>query len=46
MNAPEPNDCLAATPLVDSEHPAVRAFAAQHAQGDFLADVAREPGTS
>ncbi|HEX2547098.1 MAG TPA: transglutaminase family protein [Ramlibacter sp.] len=26
--------CLAATPLVDSTHPAVRAFAAQHAKGE------------
>jgi transglutaminase-like putative cysteine protease len=30
---PSPQDCLAATPLVDSDHPEVRAFAAQHAQG-------------
>jgi transglutaminase-like putative cysteine protease len=33
MNLPAPHDCLAATPLVDSEHPAIQAFAAQHAQG-------------
>lgn len=31
---PSPQDCLAATPLVDSDHPAVRAFAARHATGD------------
>jgi transglutaminase-like putative cysteine protease len=29
----EPQDCLAATGLVDSEHPAVQAFAERHAQG-------------
>src|SRR3954468_10789914 len=28
-----PQDCLAPTPLVDSDHPAVRAFAERHAQG-------------
>lgn len=33
MTSPQPQDCLAATPLVDSEHPAVRAFADRHAQG-------------
>jgi transglutaminase-like putative cysteine protease len=33
MSLPAPEDCRAATPLVDSEHPAVRAFAARHAQG-------------
>ncbi len=30
---PAPADCLAPTPLIDSDHPAVRAFASQHAQG-------------
>lgn len=34
MSAPEPQDCLAATPLVDSDHPEVRAFAARHARGE------------
>lgn len=34
MSQAEPADCLAATSLVDSGHPAVRAFAAQHARGD------------
>jgi transglutaminase-like putative cysteine protease len=33
MTLPAPDDCLAATPLVDSDHPAVREFAARHAQG-------------
>jgi transglutaminase-like putative cysteine protease len=33
MQDPSPQDCLAATPLVDSDHPAVRAFAARHAAG-------------
>jgi transglutaminase-like putative cysteine protease len=33
MNAPAPEDCLAPTALVDSDHPAVRAFAQEHAQG-------------
>src|SRR4051794_30807700 len=33
MNAPSPQDCLAATPHVDSDHPEVRAFAARHARG-------------
>lgn len=33
MSGPSPQDCLAATPLVDSDHPQVRAFAAQHARG-------------
>ncbi len=28
-----PQDCLAATPLVDSTHPQVQAFAARHARG-------------
>jgi transglutaminase-like putative cysteine protease len=31
--APAPDACLAATPLVDSDHPAVRDFAARHATG-------------
>ena len=30
---PTPQDCLAATPLVDSDHPAIRAFAARRATG-------------
>jgi transglutaminase-like putative cysteine protease len=34
MNVPDPQDCLAATPHVDSDHPEVRSFAAQHARGD------------
>jgi transglutaminase-like putative cysteine protease len=34
MNAPDPQDCLAATPHVDSDHPEVRAFAERHALGD------------
>jgi transglutaminase-like putative cysteine protease len=33
MTFPSAQDCLAATPLVDSDHPAVRAFAAEHACG-------------
>ena len=33
MNDPRPQDCLAATSLVDSEHPAVREFADRHARG-------------
>jgi transglutaminase-like putative cysteine protease len=33
MTNPDPQDCLAATPLVDSDHPAVRDFAARHAKG-------------
>jgi transglutaminase-like putative cysteine protease len=33
MTSPAPQDCLAATDLVDSEHPQVRAFAQEHAQG-------------
>jgi len=33
MTDPRPEDCLAATPLVDSDHPAERAFAARHASG-------------
>jgi transglutaminase-like putative cysteine protease len=33
MTAPLPEDCLAPTPLVDSDHPAVRAFAGRHARG-------------
>jgi transglutaminase-like putative cysteine protease len=33
MNAPAPQDCLAATTHVDSDHPQVRAFAALHASG-------------
>ena len=32
MTDPTPDQCLAATPLVDSDHPAVQAFAQQHAQ--------------
>jgi transglutaminase-like putative cysteine protease len=31
MTDPSPDSCLAATPLVDSDHPAVQAFARQHA---------------
>jgi transglutaminase-like putative cysteine protease len=34
MDANDPQAFLAPTPLVDSAHPQVRAFAAQHAQGD------------
>ena len=33
MSSPEPQDCLAATAHVDSDHPAVRAFAQEHARG-------------
>ena len=33
MNDPRPQDCLAATELVDSEHPAVREFVDRHARG-------------
>jgi transglutaminase-like putative cysteine protease len=33
MTSLDPQDCLAATPLVDSDHPAVRDFAARHAKG-------------
>jgi len=33
MSSPSPEQCLAATPLVDSDHPEVRAFARRHAQG-------------
>jgi transglutaminase-like putative cysteine protease len=33
MTDPSPESSLAATPLVDSDHPAVRAFAQQHAPG-------------
>jgi transglutaminase-like putative cysteine protease len=33
MQAPSPDQCLAATPLVDSDHPDVRAFAERHARG-------------
>lgn len=33
MTDPQAQACLAATPLVDSDHPEVRAFAARHAQG-------------
>jgi transglutaminase-like putative cysteine protease len=35
-----PQDCLVATALVDSEHPAVRAFAGRHAQGATPAERA------
>ena len=31
MTDPSPQSCLAATPLVDSDHPSVQAFAQQHA---------------
>lgn len=34
MTPPRADECLAPAPLVDSDHPAVRAFAAQHARGD------------
>src|SRR4051812_44791829 len=34
MQPPAPDQCLASTPLVDSDHPAVRAFAREHARGD------------
>lgn len=33
MNPPSPQDCLAGTPMVDSHHPEVVAFAARHALG-------------
>lgn len=33
MQSPSPEQCLASTHLVDSDHPGVRAFAAQHARG-------------
>jgi transglutaminase-like putative cysteine protease len=33
MDIPTPEQCLAATVLVDSDHPEVRAFAARHARG-------------
>ena len=33
MDLPIPEQCLAATPLVDSDHPELRAFAARHARG-------------
>ena len=33
MTDPSPDLCLAATPLVDSDHPSVQAFAQQHATG-------------
>lgn len=33
MTEPQAEACLAATSLVDSDHPAVRAFAERHAQG-------------
>lgn len=33
MTQPSPEQCLAPTALVDSEHPAVRAFAAEQARG-------------
>lgn len=33
MQEPTPDQCLASTPLVDSEHPEVVAFARRHAQG-------------
>lgn len=33
MTAPAPQDCLAPTSMVDSDHPAVVAFAAEHARG-------------
>lgn len=40
MSAPAPDQCLASTLLVDSEHPAVRAFAAEHAKGEGARDKA------
>jgi transglutaminase-like putative cysteine protease len=40
MTDPQPQDCLAATPLVDSDHPAVREFAARHAQGQDARECA------
>jgi transglutaminase-like putative cysteine protease len=33
MSIEDPQSCLASTSLVDSDHPAVRAFAARHAEG-------------
>ena len=33
MPFPAPEQCLVATPLVDSDHPAIRAFAERHGQG-------------
>lgn len=33
MQSPAPEQCLASTPLVDSDHPAVRAFARRHGVG-------------
>lgn len=33
MTAPAPQDCLSASTMVDSDHPAVAAFAADHARG-------------
>lgn len=33
QSQPQPSDCLAATDLVDSDHPAIRAFAERHARG-------------
>lgn len=33
MIPPDPQDCLAATALVDSDHPEVRAFAQRHGRG-------------
>lgn len=33
LKDPRPEDCLAAAPMVDSGHPAVRAFAARHGDG-------------
>lgn len=33
MNDPRPQDCLAPTTMVDSDHPAVREFASRHASG-------------
>jgi transglutaminase-like putative cysteine protease len=34
MQSPAPDECLGATPLVDSDHPAVLDFARAHARGD------------
>lgn len=39
MTHPAPHECLSATRMVDSDHPAVQAFADEHARGDD--DVAR-----
>ena len=33
MQSPDPEQCLQSTPLVDSDHPAVREFALRHGQG-------------